>query len=92
MVRAGKHGELVTGETAEVSRHTAAKQVVHDGMRAAVGGGLESVSLVQNDKMNRYRTRDPWLEEHVPQLYMAMLETAEVVADRYGVSREQQDE
>ena len=71
---------------------TAAKQVMHDGMTAVVGGGLESISLVQNDKVNRHRTRDPWLEEHVPQLYMAMLETAEVVADRYGVSREQQDE
>ena len=71
---------------------TAAKQVMHDGMQVAVGGGLESISLVQNDKMNRFRTRDPWLEEHVPQLYMAMLETAEVVADRYGVSREAQDE
>ncbi|HYI83139.1 MAG TPA: acetyl-CoA C-acyltransferase [Acetobacteraceae bacterium] len=71
---------------------TAAKQVMHDGMQVAVGGGLESISLVQNDKMNRFRTRDPWLEEHVPQLYMSMLETAEVVADRYGVSREAQDE
>ena len=71
---------------------TAAKQVMHDGMQVAVGGGLESISLVQNDKMNRYRTRDPWLEERVPQLYMAMLETAEVVADRYGVPREAQDE
>jgi acetyl-CoA C-acetyltransferase len=71
---------------------TAAKQVVHDGMAAVVGGGLESISLVQNEKMNRHRTRDPWLEEREPQLYMAMLETAEIVADRYGVSREAQDE
>lgn len=71
---------------------TAAKQVMHDGMRIAVGGGIESISLVQNDKMNRHRTRDPWLEERVPQLYMTMLETAEIVADRYGVAREQQDE
>jgi acetyl-CoA C-acetyltransferase len=71
---------------------TAAKQIVADGMQVAVGGGLESISLVQNDKMNRYRTRDPWLTEHVPQLYMSMLETAEIVAERYGVSREAQDE
>ncbi|NOG72965.1 acetyl-CoA C-acyltransferase [Roseicella sp. DB1501] len=70
---------------------TAAKQVIVDGMQVAVGGGLESISLVQNDKMNRHRTRDPWLEQHVPQLYMSMLETAEVVADRYGISREAQD-
>ncbi|GGC30979.1 acetyl-CoA acetyltransferase [Siccirubricoccus deserti] len=71
---------------------TAAKQVIADGMQVAVGGGLESISLVQNDKMNRYRTRDPWLVEHVPQLYMSMLETAEIVAERYQVTREAQDE
>lgn len=71
---------------------TAAKQVMHDGMAAVVGGGLESISLVQNDKINRHRARDPWLVEHVPQLYMTMLETAEIVADRYGVPREAQDE
>jgi len=70
---------------------TAAKQVIADGMQVVVGGGLESISLVQNDKMNRYRTRDPWLEERVPQLYMTMLETAEIVADRYNISREAQD-
>ena len=69
----------------------AAKQVIADGMQVAVGGGLESISLVQNDKMNRHRTRDPWLVEHVPQLYMSMLETAEIVAERYGVSRDAQD-
>ena len=71
---------------------TAAKQVIVDGMQVVVGGGLESISLVQNDKINRYRARDPWLEERVPQLYMTMLETAEIVADRYGISREAQDE
>jgi acetyl-CoA C-acetyltransferase len=71
---------------------TAAKQVVADGMQVAVGGGLESISLVQNDKMRRDRVRDPWLEEHVPQLYMTMLETAEIVAERYQVSRDAQDE
>jgi acetyl-CoA C-acetyltransferase len=71
---------------------TAAKQVVADGQQVAVGGGLESISLVQNDKIRRDRTRDPWLEEHVPQLYMTMLETAEIVAERYQVTREAQDE
>jgi len=70
---------------------TAAKQVIADGMQVSIGGGLESISLVQNDKMNRHRTRDPWLTEHVPQLYMAMLETAEIVAERYQVTREAQD-
>jgi acetyl-CoA C-acetyltransferase len=71
---------------------TAAKQVIHDGMQVAVGGGLESISLVQTDKMRRDRVRDPWLTEHVPQLYMTMLETAEIVAERYQVSRDAQDE
>ena len=70
----------------------AAKQIVCDNMTIAVGGGLESISLVQNDKMNIFRMRDPWIGEHRPALYMSMLETAEIVAERYGVSREAQDE
>ncbi len=71
---------------------TAAKQIVHDGMQVAIGGGVELISLVQNDKINRFRSRDPWIVEHLPQTYMTMLETAEVVGERYGVTREQQDE
>jgi acetyl-CoA C-acetyltransferase len=71
---------------------TAAKQVVHDGQIIAVGGGLESVSLVQNQNMNLHRLRDPALIGRAPHIYMSMLETAEVVAARYGVSREAQDE
>jgi len=71
---------------------TAAKEIIHDGMNIAVGGGLESISLVQNDKMNRYRTFDPWLVEHRDDVYMTMLETAEIVAERYKISRERQDE
>lgn len=70
---------------------TAAKQVVLDGQEIAVGGGVESISLVQNEHMNTYRSQDPWLREHVPATYMSMLETAEVVAQRYGISREEQD-
>ena len=70
---------------------TAAKQVVHDGMQVAVGGGVESISLVQTGDLRRDRLRDPWLMENLPALYMSMLETAETVADRYGVSREEQD-
>lgn len=70
---------------------TAAKQIMHDGMTVTVGGGLESISLTQNDKMNLHRARDPWLREHLPELYMTMLETAEIVADRYGIGREAQD-
>ena len=71
---------------------TAAKEIVHDGMTIAVGGGLESISLVQNDKRNQFRAQDPWLVEHRPDLYMAMIETAEIVAERYQVTREAQDE
>ena len=71
---------------------TAAKEIVHDGMTIAAGGGLESISLVQNDKRNQFRALDPWLVEHQPDLYMAMIETAEIVAERYQVTREAQDE
>ena len=71
---------------------TAAKQIVHDGMAIAVGGGVESVSLVQNEKRNQFRAQDPWLVEHQPDLYMTMIETAEIVAERYQVTREAQDQ
>ena len=71
---------------------TAAKEIAHDGMTIAVGGGLESISLVQNDKRNQFRAQDPWLAEHRPDLYMTMIETAEIVAERYQVTREAQDE
>ncbi|AXT84379.1 acetyl-CoA C-acyltransferase [Aeromicrobium sp. A1-2] len=71
---------------------TAAKQITHDGMNIAVGAGVESISLVQNDKMNTLRAEDPWLVEHRPDIYMPMLQTAELVAERYGISRDAQDE
>lgn len=71
---------------------TAAKQIVGDGMDITIGGGVESISLVQNEHLNGHRANDPWLEEHRPDLYMPMLQTAEIVAERYGVSREAQDE
>ena len=71
---------------------TAAKEIVHDGMQIAVGGGVESISLVQNEHANKYRAQDPALTEAMPALYMTMIETAEIVAERYGVSREAQDE
>lgn len=71
---------------------TAAKQIVHDRMNVVAGGGLESISLVQNEHSNQYRGRNPWLDEHQPDIYMSMIETAEIVAERYGISREAQDE
>ncbi len=68
----------------------AAKQVIHDGLQIAIGGGVESVSLVQTPDMRV--AADPWFAEHQPDMYMSMLETAETVADRYGITREEQDE
>ena len=70
----------------------AAKQILDDNMSIVVGGGLESISLVQNEHYNRYRARDPDVLAAAPDIYMSMLETAEVVTTRYGISREQQDE
>ena len=71
---------------------TAAKEITEDGMTITVGGGVESVSLVRNENFRMDRARDPWLEENIPSLYMTMIETAENVAKKYGISRESQDE
>src|SRR5690606_15909905 len=71
---------------------TAAKQIAGDGMTIAIGGGVEQISLVQNEHMNVHRWHDPWLTEHLPATYMSMIETAEIVSTRYGISREAQDE
>ncbi|MEM0953615.1 MAG: acetyl-CoA C-acyltransferase [Pseudomonadota bacterium] len=71
---------------------TAAKQVLHDGMDVVVGGGLESISLVQNEHMNLHRAADEELVAMHPSIHMPMLQTAEVVADRYSISRDQMDE
>jgi acetyl-CoA C-acetyltransferase len=68
---------------------TAAKQVVHDGMDVVIGGGSESISMVQTPEMRV--AGDGWLKEHKPEIYMTMLETAETVAARYGIDRETQD-
>jgi len=70
---------------------TAAKQIIADNMPVVIGGGLESISLVQNEHRNSFRTTDPNVLELSPDAYMPMLQTAEVVAKRYQVSRDQQD-
>ena len=70
----------------------AAQRVIVDRVPVLVAGGLESISLVQGEHMNLHRFREEWLEEHKPEIYMSMIETAEVVAKRYYVTREQQDE
>lgn len=71
---------------------TAAKQVIADNMPIVIGGGLESISLVQNEHRNSYRAMDPNVVAKSEHAYMSMLETAEVVAKRYGISRDAMDE
>lgn len=70
---------------------SAAKSIIADGVDVAVGGGLESISLVQNEHNNRFRAADPRLLETHPHIYMPMIDTAEVVSSRYHISREAQD-
>ncbi len=71
---------------------TAAKQITEDGMQVVIGGGLESISLVQNEHMNIHRMVDEELLAIEPNIFMPMLQTAEVVAERYNISRDQMDE
>lgn len=71
---------------------TAAKQIMVDGMKVVLAGGIESISLTQNKHKNSYRSRSEAVLKHSPHMYMAMIETAEIVARKYGVSREAQDE
>src|SRR5213593_1975771 len=70
----------------------AAQRVIVDRVPVMVAGGLESVSLVQNEHFNNFRIHEPWIDEHKPEVYMPMIDTAEVVAKRYYVTRERQDE
>ncbi len=70
----------------------AARQITEDGFGISVGGGVDSISLVQNEHMNNFRGKDPHLLALHKDIYMPMLDTAEVVANRYNISREAQDE
>ena len=69
----------------------ASQRVMFDGLPVAIGGGLDSISLVQNEHMNRWHGFDEWLQEHKPEIYMPMIDTAEIVAQRYQITREKQD-
>jgi len=69
----------------------AAQRIITGEADAIVAGGVESISCVQNE-MNGHMRRETWLAEHKPEVYWTMLETAETVAKRYGISRERQDE
>ncbi len=71
---------------------TAAKQVMFDGAPIVVAGGVESISLVQNSNMNMFRAADQAVLDREPNMYMPMIQTAEIVAERYGISREACDE
>jgi acetyl-CoA C-acetyltransferase len=71
---------------------TAAKQIVHDGMDVTIGAGLESISLVQNEHVNTHMALDNALANVHKDIYMPMLQTAEIVSEPYGISRERQDE
>jgi acetyl-CoA C-acetyltransferase len=70
----------------------AARSVIYDGLDIAVAGGGESISLVQNEHINKFHAVDPELMAMKGDVYMPMLDTAEVVSKRYGISREKQDE
>jgi acetyl-CoA acyltransferase len=65
----------------------AAHHIMNEGVEAAIGGGVESITMMQRDS-----SPNPWVKEHYPGIYMVMGDTAEVVAKRYKVSREAQDE
>lgn len=71
---------------------TAAKSIMCDEYDIAVAGGVESISLTQNKHKNTYRNMSKAVMALDPAAYIPMLETAEVVADRYGISRDAQDE
>tara|TARA_B100001123_G_scaffold450838_1_gene624362 strand:+ start:146 stop:1333 length:1188 start_codon:yes stop_codon:yes gene_type:complete len=66
----------------------AAHHIMAQGADVAIGGGVESITAIRNSK----RDPNPWVEENVPGVYMVMGDTAEVVAKRYQISREEQDE
>ena len=69
----------------------AAQRIMTGEGEVYVAGGVESISCVQNDRMNMFMAKESWLEEHKPEIYWTMLETAETVAKRYGIAREAQD-
>ncbi len=66
----------------------AAREIIHEGAEAAIGGGVESITALAGNKSDP----NPWVKEHFPGVYMVMGDTAEVVAKRYNISRDAQDE
>jgi acetyl-CoA acetyltransferase family protein len=68
-----------------------ARSIIHDGVEIGVAGGVESISLVQNEHRNTFHALDDALLAIAPDVYMPMIDTAEVVAARYNIPREAQD-
>jgi acetyl-CoA C-acetyltransferase len=69
----------------------AAQRIMTGEGEVYVAGGVESISCVQNDRMNLFMAKESWLEQHKPEIYWTMLQTAENVASRYQIPREDQD-
>jgi acetyl-CoA C-acetyltransferase len=69
----------------------AARGIITGDIEVAVSGGVESISLTMNAQTPQYRNRSSRVQRHQVNAYMAMIETAEIVAERYRVSREDQD-
>lgn len=69
-----------------------AAQILAGGSDIVISGGVESVSLTQNEHTNHFRARDPTVEATYPRYYTSMIETAERVARKYGITRARQDE
>src|SRR6186713_3005306 len=69
----------------------AAQRIIAGEGEAIVAGGVESISCVQNEA-NRHMANEGWLKQNKPEVYWPMLQTAEMVAKRYGIPREKQDE
>jgi acetyl-CoA acyltransferase len=70
----------------------AAHEIMHEGVEVAIGGGVESITAIAKFKTDFELAANPWLRKHKPAIYMEMGNTAEVVAKRYKISREVQDQ
>ena len=69
----------------------AAQRIMANELDVCIAGGLESISLVQNEHQNNFMAQESWINQNKPELYYTMIQTAEVVSKRYNISREEQD-
>jgi acetyl-CoA C-acetyltransferase len=69
----------------------ASQRIMTNETDVLVAGGLESISLVQNTNQNNFKSHEDWITKNKPELYFSMIQTAEVVSERYNISREEQD-